>query len=347
MKIVQNPIMRLILALVIVTGGQQLFAQDWLITLDNVDADETRFAGFVLDSEQEVEIEAVGLHRREQHYINTNAWILNSENREVVWELTDANSKWMNRKIRQYRDRVTLPAGTYELYYSVYTGHYSQNSWSLGNLFFGDKDEEYFDDVMDEFAVNLRASGRQISAGDIKNRQEAVKKKAFVSLLTRHEEEYLNQGFELKKPTEIIVYALGEARRDGSFDYGWIINVDTRERIWDFTYRNTEHAGGDKKNRVSRETLSLDAGRYAAFYVTDDSHTPVDWNAPPPYDPAFWGLSLFMENESQRGNVKLFDYENAKAQNVIVNFSGLREDEFVSKGFTLKKGHGCAYLCHR
>lgn len=333
----KNSIAGMLIALGVLLTFQQVFAQDWLINLNNIDPDETQYTGFVLNSEQEVEIEAIGLHRREQHYVNTNCWILNASNREVVWELTDSNSKWLNRKLRQYNDRVSLPAGTYELYYSVYTGYHNNNNWSFGDFFFGDKDAEYFEDVMEKFEVKLRANGRVISKGNLESMQADLKKKAVVALLTRHEDEYLNQGFELKRPTDIIIYALGEARRDGSFDYGWIMNVETRQRVWDFTYRNTDHAGGSKKNRMSRETLSLPAGKYAAFYITDDSHSPVDWNAPPPYDPAFWGLSIYLKNDSDRGNLSLFDYENVKDKNVIIGFTGLRDDEFVSKGFTLKK----------
>ena len=37
-------------------------------------------------------------------------------------------------------------------------------------------------------------------------------------------------------------------------------------------------------------TQTLPAGRYAAFYGTDDSHDPSAWNAPPPHDPDGWGL---------------------------------------------------------
>ena len=40
------------------------------------------------------------------------------------------------------------------------------------------------------------------------------------------------RGFELTRPTAVEIYAVGELRRDDAFDYGWIVNADTRKRIW-------------------------------------------------------------------------------------------------------------------
>ena len=77
----------------------------------------------------------------------------------------------------------------------------------------------------------------------------------------------------------------GEAREDAEFDAGWIINADTREKVWKLTWRDSAPAGGAAKNRMARITKTLPAGRYAAFYATDDSHDPAQWNAAPPHDP--------------------------------------------------------------
>ncbi|MEZ4766594.1 MAG: hypothetical protein R3C26_26405 [Calditrichia bacterium] len=43
-----------------------------------------------------------------------------------------------------------------------------------------------------------------------------------------------------------------------------------------------------RKNRPMKETINLPAAD-TPFYVTDDSHTPRDWNSPPPHDPAYYG----------------------------------------------------------
>ncbi|NIW79628.1 MAG: hypothetical protein GWN16_09290, partial [Calditrichae bacterium] len=136
---------------------------------------------------------------------------------------------------------------------------------------------------------------------------------------------------------DLKIYAIGEAREDGAFDYGWIINTQTRNRVWKLDYRNSDYGGGSEKNRMIKETISLPAGSYAALFVSDDSHSPREWNAFPPYDPSFWGLTILSSNESQKNNVELFDYEEVEPENVFIEFTHLRDDEMVSKGFTLKK----------
>jgi hypothetical protein len=103
---------------------------------------------------------------------------------------------------------------------------------------------------------------------------------------------YLQTGFALDRPTSLDVYAVGEAREDGEFDTGWIFNADTHEKVWRLTFRDSAPAGGAQKNRVARIARTLPAGRYAAFYATDDSHDPREWNAPPPHDPEAWGLTI-------------------------------------------------------
>ena len=63
----------------------------------------------------------------------------------------------------------------------------------------------------------------------------------------------------------------------------------------------------------------------------------AEWNSPPPFDQAFYGLSVYAANESERRYVKLFDYEKQSPQNTIVEFSMMRDDAFESHGFSLKR----------
>src|SRR5204863_108045 len=100
-------------------------------------------------------------------------------------------------------------------------------------------------------------------------------------------------GFELTRPTDVEVYAVGELRRDESSDYGWIMNATTRKRVWTMTYDNTEPAGGAEKNRVFDGTLHLDPGSYFVYYKSDGSHSYNDWNAAPPAEERYWGVSVF------------------------------------------------------
>lgn len=115
------------------------------------------------------------------------------------------------------------------------------------------------------------------------------------------------------------------------------MNVETREKVWILESENTEHAGGASKNRKARQAMTLPAGKYLAVVTTDGSHSPREWNAPPPHDPAFWGLTILAQNQAQGRYFSTYDYEDEVSKNAIVAFTRLRDDAFESKGFTLNK----------
>mgnify|MGYP007059430104 CR=1 FL=1 len=71
--------------------------------------------------------------------------------------------------------------------------------------------------------------------------------------------------------------------------------------------------------------------------TTDDSHSPRDWNAPPPYDPAYWGLTISAANAAQKRYFSTTDFGELGDKNAIIAFTRLRDDAFKEKGFTLKK----------
>ena len=71
-----------------------------------------------------------------------------------------------------------------------------------------------------------------------------------------------------------------------------IIEARTRARVWEMSMDKAQFAGGARKNRRQVETVTLPAGDYEATFVTDDSHSPADWNAAPPCDPLRYGLIL-------------------------------------------------------
>jgi hypothetical protein len=139
---------------------------------------------------------------------------------------------------------------------------------------------------------------------------------------------------------QVEIYAEGEAREDAEFDAGWIINADTREKLWKLTWRDSAPAGGASKNRMARITKTLPAGRYAAFYATDDSHDQSQWNSAPPHDPQAWGLLVrAMEAEAggTGGAVKSFVYEHVPAASTIVALTKVGDRESRSRGFTLNR----------
>jgi hypothetical protein len=189
-----------------------------------------------------------------------------------------------------------------------------------------------------DLSISVHGHGKAVGREGVDRWQQDLKKSAVVSLTALWDNDYVHQGFVLEKPTEVTIYALGETQDESMDDYGWIINAKTGKRVWEMNDRDLKSAGGARKNRMSRETLQLPAGQYVAYFVTDGSHSSREWNAPPPYDPSFWGLTVWVNDEAQRKYAKTFDYKPAEEKSVIADITRLGDHESRSKPFTLKKG---------
>ncbi len=332
-----------------------LSAQDErLVELSGFYAEEIQIAGFTLDSDQTISIEAATIsprrNYREFHF--TYAWILKSDSREIVWELKEAELEDRVRYKATYTDEKKLAAGTYEVYYSTYP-HFNFNDdvyfhWGARGFFSGifnalfdedDDDDQYkfFEDLYDELYFYVEGKGTALSAEDIENQQTVVKKKAFISFTSLRDDQLEEQIFKVIAPVQLHIYALGEARRDGEYDFGAIINLKTRERVWRLSYRDSEDAGGARKNRLSRQVIQLEPGIYQAIYVTDDSHSYRRWNSAPPFDPLFWGMTVWVESPGTESTIAKLDTADELIQASIVKLTEVRDEQFLFQGFTLKK----------
>jgi len=98
--------------------------------------------------------------------------------------------------------------------------------------------------------------------------------------------------FNLHEPTNVRVYALGEGIGGAMYDYGWIVDARSRRTVWSMEYSDTKPAGGDDKNRMVDDVISLNPGSYVLRYTTDGSHSYEDWNADPPRDSEAWGITV-------------------------------------------------------
>jgi predicted small secreted protein len=310
-----------------------------LAEIRNLAYQDVKMDGFVLDKDQEVSITAVGAGDRTRD-LYTTAWILSKQTRAVAWKLRNAKERHVSRGLAEYSDQITLPKGEYEVYYATFP------DWSENIEGFGDFMEYLADRIFHpsrrrgeyrDLSITVRGAGMHVDKEGVEQWHEQLRKDALVSLSGLWDNDYVHQGFILDKPMELALYAVGEANDDATYDYGWILDTKTGERVWQMTDRNTRHAGGARKNRMISETISLPAGKYVAYFVTDGSHSNRDWNAPPPYDPPFWGLTVRLKDESLRKDAKTFDYKAASDQNLIVDLTRFRDDEFQSKAITLNK----------
>jgi len=340
------------------TACGALFAQqNKLVNFDDIYSREVLSAGFELTGRETIKIDTKFYYesKRDLEALLGNAWILNSNTRNVVWELSKSDFE-KDRGFVRIETEIELNPGIYEVYHSSFLNLYhegksfsSNDNWDgyewngLKDLFGrinrsrGWRVDEDSETILEDIHFSIAGQGRELTRSEMKQIQKGQRKDALILFNPLRDARREVQAFTVKKATDVKIYATGEANRDGNYDYGVILNTDTFEPVWELTYRHSKHAGGSRKNRVAEETLNLEAGDYIAIYVTDDSHSPREWNQAPPYDPAFWGMAINPANSSDRGNIKLEEHSGFILKNTIVDFTKLRDEEFRSQGFTLKR----------
>jgi hypothetical protein len=342
----------ILFALALLAGPGLAAAQNAaLVDLDDFGPRQVKSQSFVLASAQDLQIDATGAELTGKNGWaasmgekngkpvppwSGNAWILDLQSRKVVWELSAAQTTSGSRGLREFTGTLRLPAGSYTAYYASFPdGEY----WSDDNAKHkSDRKWHWFgDDPVESFRLVVHGKGQALSAAETDQLRTANAALTVVSLRGRFHEQFEEAGFAVAKPTEVQISAEGEAREDGEFDLGWIINADTHAPVWRFSWRDSQPAGGAPKNRRVTKSLVLPAGRYAAFYATDDSHDPSEWNAQPPADPDAWGLTVTVQNRDARAAVTTFAYEHVPQNATIVALTGIGNDAIKKQGFTLTR----------
>jgi hypothetical protein len=331
-----------------------------LVDIRNLTPRELRAAAFVLTSPQSIRIEAVGAEprrdTREGRWWSSGdnddtwpaaAWILDARTREVVWDLRAARTERTGDGLRRFAGGVDLPAGTYLAYYGSFVVRPVSSSarFDVASLFRsarGRPDVRYGGPYVDDgsfrqFGLEIHGAGRPAAARELDSLARVFNATTVAALRPDTPSASLRTAFTVSRPTAMEISATGELRGDDAFDYGWIVNADTRRRVWEMRYRHSEAAGGVPRNRMVRDTLRLPSGRYVAYFVNDDSHDPGDWNAVPPFDPESWGLTLRVTNPAERAAVRVIDWEPVPAGQTIVSLTGIGDNELRSEGFTLRQ----------
>jgi hypothetical protein len=309
---------------------------------------KVEFAAFTLSQNDKVKIEGTGgAYHHDGRMIVYYGWILDSDTRKIVWHTADN----VNRPDFDYGSfeidaQVSLPKGTYEVYFS--SAFHNNSNWNfrpVGNLFgevFGDWKKEKYKTEMQE------GMGIEVSSASLEKQSSAalMEKKfagAIVSIVKPDNDASIKKGFSLGAPTSLRIYSIGEGGDEESFDYAWIYDVNTRKRVWVMDYANTDFAGGAEKNLVVDEKITLPAGDYMVSYTTDDSHSYNDWNAMPPHDPQFSGITIWANSEADKKNVIAF---RAPAElQAALELTRVRDDDYVSKGLSVKAGADFRLLC--
>jgi hypothetical protein len=344
------PLSSLFALMAVLTFYQAGSAQTNLIEIKSVRVGDLKFAGFSLKSAKGIKISAIGagekkVSPKERSFMSdpndmfAYGWILNAKTRDLVWRMTIDNTSRErgSRYNRKFDDEIKLPAGDYEVYYSAQLpdfGLFDDGFFSLGKLFnklFQDKD--WYEEDQQKWYLTVENVDAVLEERSVIKYHSAVKEQAVVSLTRLKDSEFRQEGFNLSKPGKFEVYAIGESYRDEVFDYGWIVDANTSEKIWETLPERADYAGGASKNKYWKDDISLKPGSYWVYFVMDDSHSPDAWNANPPYDPDFYGITL----TGLKGEFDPKSIEKVIKQKVqpIVELTRLGDDEFVQEGFKL------------
>lgn len=259
------------------------------------------------------------------------AWILDATSREPVWVLDLENAdRGDEPNHRREATTLELPAGRYEVY--LFGGHPELVAES----------EEWFGDrfATGEFET-LRAELLQCYVrieADPAQRFEPTGRfdDALLAMNGVGDTELRRQAFELTRDAELRLYGTLEYPRgaDDPSDFGWIVDLDTGERVWDMSDRRGRHAGGAAKNRLLDRRVRLDAGRYVLVYGTDDSHSAAGFNGAPPFDPLAWGVQLRPGEDFDRASFRLLETPERPA--AVIDFSRAGDRNFREQAFRLQ-----------
>ncbi len=340
-----------IITLVIAMVGLN-FAGDKELKLDDLQYGQIHMGGFALTQPTRVAIEAVGaggskwVRRLHNHWLDKHnqfayAWILNVETREMVWRMTIDNTKasrW-HEWSRTFEGDVRLDKGRYEVYFSTVKPHFNR----MDDGFFSfDKllrkmlgSEESWWDQVDRWHVTISGVDSVYSKQDVLGIHENIKNSAIIHLTDMQDGEQKHRGFTIAEGIKIKIYGNGEGFEGKMYDYGWIVDAKTRERIWEMREPLSQYGGGAVKNRRFEQTFHLKPGSYLVYYQLDGSHSPQKWNANPPYDPFFWGIAISPAEKSFDSSI-VETYSEAEKQ-ALVSIDGVGDYAYKEEAFRLEK----------
>ena len=253
--------------------------------IECVGGDEERLAHFEVLRPLEVTLVAVGeiVGRSGYDYATL------SRDGRVIWDMREARLRPAggDRNNRRADHTMRLERGTYTLRYTTDNLHHC-------GAFGGDgpDDEDFWG------AVVLSTDGRE-AEGRVRTLTALPRPGgapgALVDLTRVESDRDVSSTFELAEPTDVCVMAVGEMRPDARYDWS---RLDGPTR-WEMTYGQSLPAGGDARNRVVIDRITLQPGRYTAHALTDDSHAWDDWNGPTPDHPEAWGLQVWPAPETR------------------------------------------------
>ncbi len=277
---------------------------------------------FSLSGDTKINIYGIGEGISKQFYDFGYIYDVSKNRRIWMFNKNDSDYAGGGKKNRSVSATINLSKGSYYVTYVSDDSH-SYDEWNV----LPPEDPQYW-------GITIFPASENDAKNVISFREEDVHK-PIIDISKVHDNETRSQGFKLTKKVKLRVFSVGEGLQEMA-DYGWIVNADTRETVWKMRKRNTEYAGGSKKNRMTDEKITLNEGNYIAYYVTDDSHSFMNWNDSPPYHAEDWGIKIWTENKDDNKYVEYFDADNYKNENLLVEIVQTGDEERIKKTFKLE-----------
>ncbi|MEE8149375.1 MAG: hypothetical protein V3T75_02865, partial [candidate division Zixibacteria bacterium] len=312
--------------------------------IKNLRSGDLESVGFTLKKGADIDIDVVGIKAPNSRSMLAYAWIIDSDTREMVWELESRRAKRLkkNSLLRKKNTVEYLKAGSYELYYSVRKReHWGWNSYNgdflneLSNFFDGDDDRRLRKRDIRECYVKLTSN--ELQAADMERFEiDGGLSGSLIKHTQLGDSEFIKTGFQLSKSGKLRIYSLIEqpGRNEVPVDHAWIINMETRQRVWEIDKWDADYAGGSEKNQLFNDEIELEKGKYVLYVVTDDSHSYEEFNASPPYDPINWGVTILPGQGFDKASFSIIDVPGRG--DAVIELTRARNNDFHEQSFKLK-----------
>ncbi len=205
------------------------------------------------------------------------------EEERLVWSMTwdgSVHAGGANKNRREVAF-LSLDPGTYTLQY-ITDGSHSAEDWNASEPAFPDRwGVSLFPLIRERIEESISLVAAPLDAD----------RPILVSWTQLGGSVRESHAFKLTRRHRIHILAIGEITGNKQYDYGWIINLDRGETVWEMTLDNTLHAGGGDENRRFEGNVELEAGDYIVYFETDGSHhygSFIDG----PDDPDSWGITV-------------------------------------------------------
>lgn len=311
---------------------------DEVVHLEGRPLNRVGSASFRVHRPVQVQLRCEGAGDSKSRKMFAYGWILNLRTREIEWRLTQRGARRTRSNNYEFVGTLALDEGEYAAYFAPYTQRYRSIvvlGKEIGRYLISSKREPRY---AKDWGLWITTSAGDDDVVEALQSPVHVNDPLRVVDLTRMgDDDFGSQGFTLPASMDITVYCQGEYvdRESGAVDVGWILDADSRRRVWELGPDNFRHGGGAEKNKVARETITLPAGNYVASYATDGSHSYEAWNDAPPLDPEGWGLIIWAKSAREAKRIQPYSEDETRRHNLI-ELIRQRNGAYVTQGITLK-----------